>query len=232
MLISNTLFRVGGAAVMLTNKPSLRSRAKFQLKHTVRTHMGADELSYRAVVQLEDSKGNVGVKLDKSLMEVATRALTKNLTQLGPKILPWSEQIRYVISLAKREWWRLQNRRARNAGPGKPSEAESAMLEPIALKEPKLYTPNFRKAVDEFCIHAGGRAVIDAIEKALNLTPHDVAPSRDTLRTWGNTSSSSVWYELEFIEKRNNGRVPRGRLVWQIAFGSGFKCNSAVWEAL
>ena len=28
------------------------------------------------------------------------------------------------------------------------------------------------------------------------------------------------------------GRMRRGHKVWQIAFGSGFKCNSAVWRAL
>ena len=28
------------------------------------------------------------------------------------------------------------------------------------------------------------------------------------------------------------GRVKRGNRVWQIGFGSGFKCNSAVWRAL
>jgi 3-ketoacyl-CoA synthase len=28
------------------------------------------------------------------------------------------------------------------------------------------------------------------------------------------------------------GRIKRGDRTWQIAFGSGFKCNSAVWKAL
>ncbi|KAM2653820.1 hypothetical protein EV2_025409 [Malus domestica] len=28
------------------------------------------------------------------------------------------------------------------------------------------------------------------------------------------------------------GRIRRGNRIWQIAFGSGFKCNSAIWEAL
>ena len=57
-----------------------------------------------------------------------------------------------------------------------------------------------------------------------------VAPSRDTLHRYGNTSSSSVWYILARIESTTG--VARGERVWQIAFGSGFKCNSAVWTAL
>ena len=37
-------------------------------------------------------------------------------------------------------------------------------------------------------------------------------------------------YVLANIETKGN--VRRGDRVWQIAFGSGFKCNSAIWRAL
>ena len=46
MLIPNTLFRMGGAAMVLTNKMSERRRAKYELQHVVRVHLGADDTAY------------------------------------------------------------------------------------------------------------------------------------------------------------------------------------------
>lgn len=37
-------------------------------------------------------------------------------------------------------------------------------------------------------------------------------------------------YELNYIESK--GQMRRGNRVWQIGFGSGFKCNSAIWKCL
>ena len=203
MLIPNTLFRMGGAAVLLSNKAKYGwGGAKYTLDQAVRTHKGADDVSYRAVFEEEDREGNRGVALSKDIMNVAALALQDNITNLGPTILPFMELLKYAMTIVGRK---------------------------IYGKQVKVYTPNFKTCVRHFCIHAGGRAVIDALEKALSLTPYDCEPSRYALHRYGNTSSSSIWYELEYIEEHRE--VRRGERVWQIAFGSGFMCNSTIWKS-
>lgn len=98
-------------------------------------------------------------------------------------------------------------------------------------KKIKAYIPNFKRAFDHFCIHPGGKGIIEEIERQLKLTPGLIQPSKATLERFGNTSSSSVWYVLGYIESRSSG-VRRGDRVWQIAYGSGVKCNSVVWRAI
>jgi len=55
MLIPNTLFRMGGAAIVLTNKAGARRRAKYQLQHVTRVHLGADETAYRCATLVYDA---------------------------------------------------------------------------------------------------------------------------------------------------------------------------------
>ncbi|KAH9696164.1 3-ketoacyl-CoA synthase 4 [Citrus sinensis] len=203
MLIPNCLFRVGGSAVLLSNKAKDRRRAKYKLVHVVRTHKGADDNAFKCVYQEQDNAGKTGVSLSKDLMAIAGMALKANITTLGPLVLPISEQLLFFATLVAKKF-------------------SNAKVKP--------YIPDFKLAFDHFCIHAGGRAVIDELEKNLQLLPEHVEASRMTLHRFGNTSSSSIWYELAYTEAK--GRMRRGNRVWQIAFGSGFKCNSAVWQAL
>ncbi|KAI4317920.1 hypothetical protein L6164_025748 [Bauhinia variegata] len=203
MLVSNCLFRMGGAAILLSNRSSDRRRAKYQLVHTVRTHKGADDKSYGCVFQEEDDTKTIGVALSKDLMAVAGEALKTNITTLGPLVLPMSEQLLFFVTLVARKVFKMKI---------------------------KPYIPDFKLAFEHFCIHAGGRAVLDELEKNLELSDWHMEPSRMTLYRFGNTSSSSLWYELAYTEAK--GRIRKGDRTWQIAFGSGFKCNSAVWRAL
>jgi 3-ketoacyl-CoA synthase len=203
MLVSNTLFRVGGAAILLTSSRAARWRAKYAMKASVRVHAAQDDQAYRAVFQCDDGAGRVGVALSKELLTSVGGALKANMTRLGPQVLPYSEQLKFFASYCYRRWIQPKH---------------------------KQYVPDFSKAFEHYCIHAGGRAIIDGLQQNLKLSDRDVEPSRATLYRYGNTSSSSVWYELNYIEKA--GRLRSGDRVWQIAVGSGIKCNSVVWQSL
>ncbi|BDA41114.1 3-ketoacyl-CoA synthase 2 [Coccomyxa sp. Obi] len=203
MLIPNTLFRMGGAAMVLTNRISERWRAKYELQHVVRVHLGADDTAYECVYQREDEKGAVGVELNRDLVKVAGKALEKNMTRMGPLVLPMSEQLRFAANFVARK--------------------------AFGLRDLKPYVPNFTKAFDHFCLHAGGRGVIEGLGGQLGLSRQQVEPSFNSLYWYGNTSSGSLWYALSYIEAAQS--VRKGEVVWQVGFGSGFKCNSAVWKA-
>ncbi|KAJ1414747.1 Very-long-chain 3-ketoacyl-CoA synthase [Sesbania bispinosa] len=204
MLLSNCIFRMGGAAILLSNKSSDRVRSKYELVHTVRTHKGADDKNFNCVYQREDETGKIGVRLARELMAVAGDALKTNITTLGPLVLPFTEQLKFFVSLVRRKL--------------------------LKRSRVKPYIPDFKLAFEHFCIHAGGRGVLDEMQKNMELSEWHMEPSRMTLHRFGNTSSSSLWYELAYTEAK--GRVSKGDRVWQIAFGSGFKCNSAVWKAV
>ncbi|XP_051209979.1 3-ketoacyl-CoA synthase 5-like [Lolium perenne] len=201
MLLPGALFRMGAAAVLLSTSRSSKSR--FRLTHIVRTLTAAQDKAYLCASLKEDEHGETGIYLSKDLVPVAGETLKANIAALGSVVLPPSEKLLFVLSFIARK---ALGRRI------------------------KLYMPDFRTAFEHFCVHSGGRAVIDAVQASLRLSDENVEPSRMTLHRFGNTSSSSLWYELAYIEAK--GRARKGDRVWMVGFGSGFKCNSAVWECI
>mmetsp|Transcript_18315 Transcript_18315/g.51291 ORF Transcript_18315/g.51291 Transcript_18315/m.51291 type:complete len:449 (-) Transcript_18315:627-1973(-) len=129
MLIPNCLFRIGGAAMYLTNRRRDWWHAKYELLHTVRTHKGSNDKAFHCVYQMEDPNGNVGVKLAKELMAVAGEALKANITRLGPLVLPVSEQLLFFFNLVARKVF--------------------------MQKKLRPYIPDFKLAFEHFCIHTG-----------------------------------------------------------------------------
>ncbi|CAN8265552.1 unnamed protein product [Cochlearia groenlandica] len=205
MLLTNCLFRMGAAAVLMSSNEHDRGNAKYELLHVVRTNKARDDHAYRCIYQDIDSEETQGVSITKDVIRVAGDMLKVNLTSLGPLVLPYLEQLQYVI--------------------------QHILCKKLKIYKPSTsYTPNFKTAFEHFCIHTGGRAVIQAMETNLNLTKEDIEPSKMTLHRFGNTSSSSIWYELSYLEAKR--RMKKGDRVLQIAFGSGFKCNSAVWRCI
>lgn len=203
MMVGNCIFRWGASAVLLSNKSSERRRAKYSLQHLVRTHKGANDKSFQCVKSFQDPEGITGVSLSRELMNMAGEALKSNITKLAPKVLPITEKLRFATNFVARKFLHMSY---------------------------KPYTPNFQTSIDHFCIHPGGKAVLDGIEKNLLLSQYHMEPARMALHRFGNTSSSAIWYELAYMEAKN--RVRKGDTVWQIALGSGIKCNSAIWKSL
>ncbi|KAJ7977926.1 3-ketoacyl-CoA synthase [Quillaja saponaria] len=81
MLLANCLFRMGGAAVLLSNRRKDRDKAKYELKHLVRTHHGFKDSSYNCVMQEPDDEDITGVTLSRSIIQVAGEALKTNEKQ-------------------------------------------------------------------------------------------------------------------------------------------------------
>ncbi|KAF3455740.1 hypothetical protein FNV43_RR00382 [Rhamnella rubrinervis] len=202
-LLTNCLFRVGGAAILLSNHPSDRNVAKYELIHTVHTHTARLNRSYSCVFQEEDHQGNIGVTIDKHTTAMAMNALEINIYNVARLVLPVSEQILYITNYIMRY---------------------------LRMAEIKPYIPNFKKVVEHVLPQVGTRPILEELQRRLGFNRRDLEACRMTLYRFGNMSSSTIWYELAYSEAK--GWIKRGDRVWHITFGSGFTCNSAIWRAI
>ncbi|KAL2510750.1 3-ketoacyl-CoA synthase 17 [Abeliophyllum distichum] len=197
-------FRVGGAAILLSNVASDSRSSKYKLLHNVHTHKASCDSSYNCIFQEEDDKGNLGISVTRDLVISAAKAIQSNIKMLAPLVLPLSEQIYYAIN--------------------------NYVTKHLHLANFKPYKPNFSRAVDHFFPHLGAKFLLDELQKKMGFSDEQMEAARMTLYRYGNTSSSSVWYEMAYAEAK--GRVKKGHILWQISFGSGFKCSSVVWRAI
>jgi 3-ketoacyl-CoA synthase len=161
MMLSNILFRTGGCSMLLTNNRALKENALLELTCAVRTHIGSDHEAYSSCIQVEDDLGNKGFRLTRDLPRAGAKALTMILRVLLPKVLPLSEMLRYKISYYRNKITKRSTPKG-IAGPGL----------------------NLKSGIDHFCVHPGGRAIIDEVGKSLALNDHDLEPARSTLSVW------------------------------------------------
>ena len=75
-------------------------------------------------------------------------------------------------------------------------------------------------------MHAGGRDVLLALERRLELQPGDLQYSRAMLREYGNLSSAFVYFVLEAALA---DQAPGG-WWWLSSFGAGFSCHGALLQ--
>ncbi|XP_047325779.1 3-ketoacyl-CoA synthase 19-like [Impatiens glandulifera] len=209
MMLSNCLFRSGGCSMLFTNNRAFKDRAIMKLTCMVRTHVGSIDEAHTCCIQVEDDEGYQGFRLTKFLTKAAAQAFTINLKVLLPKVLPLWELLRYVyVSTTQNYKSRLLRAKLEEVGKGL----------------------NLKTGIDHFCIHPGGRAVIEGVGKSLRLSEHDIEPARMALHRFGNTSAGGLWYVLGYMEAKK--RLKKGNKILMISFGAGFKCNNCVWEVM
>ena len=82
--------------------------------------------------------------------------------------------------------------------------------------------------IDTWAVHPGGKAILDKIEKSLDLRPEQIRPSREILREFGNMSSATIFFVLSEILKSPASR-PRENIC-AIAFGPGLTVETGLME--
>lgn len=95
-----------------------------------------------------------------------------------------------------------------------PARIGSALNEEKVLA--KLLGGRDPQAIDAWAVHAGGRSILDAVEKALALSPDALGASRRVLARYGNMSSATLMFVLADLLGR-----PEARTGVALAFGPG-----------
>jgi 3-ketoacyl-CoA synthase len=198
--VANCLFRMGGAAVLLTNKASYARTAKYRLQYNVRVHTGQDDESYGCMAWGPDGTGINAVHLGKNVPKCAAGALNACLRTVTPHILTWRQ-----LAAAAANW------------------AASKITEVVP------YKPDFTECIDHFALHCGGYAVLKGVQKGMNLPQEHMLPSFATLRDYGNTSCSTTWYVMAYLESITG--VSSGQKIMQVGLGGGMKAGVNIWVA-
>lgn len=202
-LLLNCVFRMGSAGILLTNKKEAKKSSKYKLFYSLRTQRAFDDRAYLSAIREEDSNGKPGFTIRGDLLTTTGEALRTNMSILGSQILPFTEKFWHGVSIIRKKF---------------------------INKSGEIYTPNFKTVIQHFCLPVSGRPVIRQIGKGLKLNERDIEPALMALHRFGNQSSSSLWYELAYMEAKE--RVKKGEKLWQIGMGSGCKCTSLVWDCL
>ena len=81
-----------------------------------------------------------------------------------------------------------------------------------------------RDAIDGWILHAGGRKVLEELQRSIGLSADDISWSAAVLREFGNLSSPFVF----FVLKAARDARARAGWWWMSSFGAGFSCHGAL----
>ena len=104
-------------------------------------------------------------------------------------------------------------------------------LAPLLARDESLNT-NYAD-IPHWGIHPGGRAILDRVQKRLELSEEQLMPARRVLNNYGNMSSSTVMFVLKDIMDEHLPRVAQaGERVCSMAFGPGLTVETSLMTLL
>jgi predicted naringenin-chalcone synthase len=86
-----------------------------------------------------------------------------------------------------------------------------------------------RKDIGKWCIHPGGKKILEAIEKSIGVTKDELKASYDVLHDYGNMSSATILFVLKEIQHAllHDDR----KNVFGVAFGPGLTMETFIATA-
>lgn len=105
--------------------------------------------------------------------------------------------------------------------PGRAAEAAGKVFREVASR-----TGLKQAEIAGWMFHAGGRDVLAALQREMNLSAENLQYSASVLRDIGNVSSPFVFFVLE----RALQQAAPGGWWWLSSFGAGFSCHGAILE--
>ena len=85
-----------------------------------------------------------------------------------------------------------------------------------------------RDGIDLWAVHPGGRSILDAVERGLELPPDALAASREVLSCFGNMSSATVMFVLQ----RMMQQARPGQRGCAMSFGPGLTAETMRFRAV
>lgn len=104
-----------------------------------------------------------------------------------------------------------------------PQRLVSALEDPAVRKRVTAARP-----VDDWAVHAGGRSILDAVTRGLDLPPDALDHSRAVLEDFGNMSSATLMFVLARV-LREEKSVANGRAI---AFGPGLAAEGLGYRSV
>jgi predicted naringenin-chalcone synthase len=102
----------------------------------------------------------------------------------------------------------------------------AAIHDALRAKSNEILASGLAHSTGLWAVHAGGRTILDAVERALNLGPTALAVSRDILRRYGNMSSATVMFVLDDLMQS----AATGTSGCAMSFGPGLTAETMLFR--